>query len=251
VNTTVLKIEYPCEPLKTNTTFAKKVFEALGYILDPDNPTPLVSVINGTSQMATTILLTKDGCRYQIDASVTVQINAVDSVVWTRWSDQLFGTCIHNLSAFRNGLDWNAMQDTSNNPSAWFYVPGNRTYYMHLHTGPTSPFLRFNTTAKCHDKDIILFATKMLGSDWSLMSNYTQHAWVCSPRISVADIPITISTSDMRYNITLDENDFSRRQAPISPDIINISRARTLFHTSQWASYAPAPLFGLMRQLSL
>jgi hypothetical protein len=225
--TSVFRTEYQCSTMDATISLNQtKSFSAFGQrVVKPPQYTTVL--VNGTSKMDTTVLVSDNGCRYQIDMAPTLMANIADSVVWGRAEDSLYDI----------GMTFDDMI-ARNTTQAYVYVPGNYTYDLDLSDGPRSPVLRHNRSADCVDKDIIHISTELVSSDGnSFRSDYTQKAWMCTLEISTADVPVTYSLSKTGPEVAFDRDEFAKKQSPVGNHILNGSDVRQLLHQSKWLSY--------------
>jgi hypothetical protein len=222
--TSVFRTEYQCSTMDATISLNQtKSFSALGR----RNLTPLQEIqvlVNGTSKMDTTVLVSNDGCRYQIDMNPTLMPNRVDSVVWGRAEDPLYDV----------GMSWSATMNSGNTSQDYIYVPGQYSYAFDRISDPNSPLLRQNSSAACVDKDIIHLSTELLDSD---AVSYQQKAWMCTLEISTADVPVTYSLSKAGSKVAFDRDEFAKKRGLVGNDMLNGSDVRHLLHQSTWLSY--------------
>ncbi|OAG04389.1 uncharacterized protein CC84DRAFT_1259792 [Paraphaeosphaeria sporulosa] len=230
--TSVFRTEYNCKTMNATISLNNtRGFSATGHrnpVLPGHDDTIL---INGTSKMDTTTLLSDSGCRFQIDMAPMMMANRVNSAVWGRALDPLDDI----------GQGWTAYMDSENTTQAYVYVPGPYTYSFYQYSGPGSPFLRYNGSTACADKDIIHLSTQLVDTSndvvKTLQGNYSQKAWECQLEITTAEIPVKFSQSQIGSVVTFDREEFERNYVQVGDEVLNGTEARRLLHQSNWLSY--------------
>ncbi|KAJ4346793.1 uncharacterized protein N0V89_010725 [Didymosphaeria variabile] len=182
--------------------------------------------------MDTTTLLSDSGCDFRIDMAPTMMANRVNSAVWGRAQDPLDEI----------GMPWTEYMNAKNTTQAYIYVPGLSEYNLYTYSGPGSPFLRYNRSANCADKDIIHLSTQLVstgdGRVTTFRSNYSQKAWECQLEVTTADIPVKYSLSSKTgSHVIFDREEFTKKQVPVDKTILNEEEVRRLLHHSNWLSY--------------
>ncbi|KAF2448838.1 hypothetical protein P171DRAFT_518289 [Karstenula rhodostoma CBS 690.94] len=230
--TSVFRTKYNCGTMNaTITPNNTRSFSATGHRQPALAGHDDTILINGTSKMDTTTLVSDSGCRFQIDMAPTMMANRVQSAVWGRALDPLDEI----------GMTWTEYMYSKNTTQGYIYVPGPYTYSFYEYSGPGSPFLRYSGSAACADKDIIHLSTQWVttsnGRAEIFRGNYSQKAWECQLAVTTADIPVKYSVSQSGSDVTFDREEFGRKHVQMDNDILNATETRRLLHRSNWLSY--------------
>ncbi|KAF2728918.1 hypothetical protein EJ04DRAFT_556442 [Polyplosphaeria fusca] len=237
-NTAIFSVDYQCSPMRVRMSWSNNTFSAKSYkftieslsntTVEPGLDSTMGTFsVNGTSMMRTSLLSGADGCEYRVDQSPTLKRSEFNTTSWTGGPDPLFDVGIGTLKV-------------SNEPSAWVSIPkaGNRTYTIPPHVGPASPFLRFEHSEQCDNKDIIFLMTPIAADAGEEPPNNTEKAWTCLPSFYMAEMPVTFSTLDGISRAIFNESDYRRIRLKVSENILNTSMVRQAFHKSDWSSFA-------------
>jgi hypothetical protein len=241
--TSIFKTEYRCSIMTVSTSFNNtKRFTATGTPDRTKTLHPPTMLVNGTSKMDTTLLGSDDGCQYQFDMAPTLMTNRVSSVSWARADSSLYDI----------GMSWASDMDVRNTSGSWIYTPGNESYSLDKSIGPTSPYLRFNSSSECTGKDIMILSTELfVSSGQPFLPNYTQKAWECELSITTAALPVTMVLGGNPSSITFDRDAFSRTQVAVAENALNLTDVRVILHSSNWLSYLDPATFSADRSALL
>ena len=246
--TTVLSTRYDCKPAKSERgPIVKKDFTSMVNRLAPDYERLDTIFVHGTSKMLTNTLSSDDGCHYDIDSSPTLMVRGSRSINWARTLDPIYEV----------GMGFVPTQLGSSDPEAWIHVLGNQSTsppqgnvtqpeYFNLlgeQIGPDGWLIRHNRSGACEYKDVILVESNLTdpsefsNQDTSGNSNFTQRALICGLEVFMADMPVSITTSGRKFNISLDRDKFQRDKVPLSLPWLNLEDVLRLLHTSDWLPY--------------
>ena len=237
--TTVFSSEYECTASTVARSFATKKFTA-----QTSNTPGAEEYRNGTSRMITSVFNSDGGCWYQIDETTMPKISSMvlhnKTVSWTRWSEEVYTVIPNNLitgpaSRFSPGINFTT----------------NSSYYSVLgHSGPTSPYIRFDRSVGCDNNDLILFAHRNWNAssygqppESELLANYTLHGWSCNPQLYMADILVDVAVNDGQFTVSFEEEVFEKNRLPVPIEVINVSHVLDLFHSKMWESCLTVPSF--------
>ncbi|CAO2655525.1 Nn.00g043280.m01.CDS01 [Neocucurbitaria sp. VM-36] len=103
----------------------------------------------------------------------------------------------------------------------------------------------YSMSEKCRGRDLIL-VTSPWYDNWRnttqlrFTSNFSARAELCTPTYYAATMPVVLSSSAGKSNVSFDENEFVNRRKPVSKSMFNIDALNHFAFRDSWQKYTTA-----------